>query len=289
MNILNVIAGEKRVDEVELRTITIIGTMGSGKTTLARHLASRGYRELTQRGVDDSRILIVHFYRSSITAILNYLTENFDLEDIEFLYLINDDAAYMNMSRRAMNDININDARQYIVIRHKLAENNFKGVLIAVHLTQLYYLLDKVLRDSQVLMFKSMSRDNNERKYLATLLGRHYFRVLRKISDDIAYGNKDRYIEALSRAVAVVGSRRLIYEFKKEDPPRNIYYEVSPEEINIEPKITLNTLRDFVRGCGIQAKDTKIYRLYKLINAYLNGLDVDMLLQEIQEEVEAHA
>jgi len=291
MSLLNVIAGEKRIDDIELRTITVVGYMGTGKTTLVRHLIARAYKHLKQNGIKDREILALHFYRANIRGIISYLRNNYDLQGLKYLYLINDDAAYTNISRRSSSGINVEDARQYIIIRHKLAELGFKGVLIVFHLTQLYYLLDKVLRDSHVLIFKSMSRDSTERKTLAMLLGRHYYKILKLITDKIMSGNKKELEEALSKAVVMIGTRKILYEFKKEDPPGSIYKEIGQQEIAdaLSIRFTVEEISTMLRSCGIRFDQKYVYDFVKMLNLgitrkLVGDFDLDEVISEILEK-----
>ena len=271
MSLINVIAGEKRIDAgVELRTITMVGYMGTGKTTMAKHLVAKAYRELKKRKVKDKEILALHFYRANVKAIIDYVEENYDPSRLQYLYLINDDAVYSNISRRSLSAVNVEDARRYVVIRHELKKMGFDGVLIVFHMTQLYYLLDKVLRDAQVLVFKSVSRDSTERKTLSMLLGRHYYRILKQLTDAIYAGTKEQLKKALSTAVVVVGTQKLIYTFKKEDPPSKIYKEISPSEVeelySNKVKITYDDLRTIFNILGVRCGNSKLCDVVKAVN-----------------------
>lgn len=271
MSLVNVIAGEKRTDKgVELRSVTIVGYMGSGKTTMAKHLIAKAYRELKKRKVKDKEILALHFYRANINIMLSYLEENVDPSNLRYLYLINDDAVYQNISRRSMSGINVEDARQYVVIRHKLEELGFDGVLIVMHMTQLYYLLDKVLRNSPVLIFKTISRDSEERRVVARLLGKHYYKMLRQVTDAILCGDKEQLEQAINLAIVVVGTKRLLYKLKKEEPPAKIYVEVTPKEIKEfyenTVRVTFRELREIFRVHDVKCRDSKLVQVARAIN-----------------------
>ncbi len=271
MSLVNVIAGEKRIDSgVELRSVTIVGYMGSGKTTMAKHLIAKAHRELKKRGVKDKRILALHFYRANINIILDYLRENIDPSNLEYIYLINDDAVYQNISRRSLSSINVEDARQYVVIRHELEELGFDGVLIVFHLTQLYYLLDKVLRNSPVLIFKTISRDEEERRIVGRLLGKHYYRMLRQITDAILCGNKEQLNKAINLAIVVTGTKRHVYKFKKEEPSHKIYKEITPSEIknfyNNRVKITCREVREVFRAYGVKCSNDTLTHVTRALN-----------------------
>lgn len=270
--LLEVITNEKRMDEgVELRTITIVGTMGSGKSTMAKHLVARAYRHLTGKGYDDSQILALHFDRSNIPLIIDYVRRNFDLSNVEYLYLINDDASYLNISRGSLSYANVESVRQYIAIRHRFADMGFDGVLIVFHLTQMYYLLDKALRDSYVLAFKSISKDPTERDMVLKLLGGEGLNYLISIHQALSSGNREQFEEAIKKALVLIGSRiKVEYDVIKEEPPESIYYKIDEREINdfVEDIVgfTCRELEAMLRACEIKFRTSKLGKFVKMLN-----------------------
>jgi hypothetical protein len=175
----------------------------------------------------------------------------------------------------------------------------FDGVLIVFHLTQLYYLLDKVLRDSDVLAFKTLSRDPAEREMLVKILWGDGLKVLETITEKIQHGNKEEFNEAIKYAVVLVGNKeRILYKVVKEKPPASIYHIIDEEEIDsfIENKVrfTWNELETMLRACGFKFTTAKLKPFVDMLNyaiakKFAGDFDLNNVLNEFEEEVSSYA
>ena len=113
----NYLIPPKPVDSPRLRTITIVGYMESGKTTMAKSIYHKIKKYIYER-YDNP----VGIYTNNLL----YLVENLDeLEGYDYYYIIVDDAALFQHARRAMSNVTFN-----ILLKYSRKMNGINAILI---------------------------------------------------------------------------------------------------------------------------------------------------------------
>ena len=153
---------------VDLRSISVVGFMGMGKTVFAAHLASI----LKKRLREEHGVELLAINGRSIVDVVEYLRDNHDiLRGLKALYLFLDDIFYMGLSREASKAKQLAE-KYYSDIRHKFEDIGFNnGILYIVFAGQRLKLMPPFFRSSPMLVFKPLiANDPYERKTIIDAL-----------------------------------------------------------------------------------------------------------------------
>ena len=276
-SILNYVAPPKwLVEKIDnpLRSMIIVGSMGSGKTTWTLSLIARAIERLLEDGVDNSEILVVHTQSLSMLQTLTLLNNSgVDFTKVRYLYWFNDDApsAVGQHGRRAMSGENVAESQFYTMIRHELARRGFHGFLFIAHSTQVYHLIDVTFRRTAKLkVFKDYPDEPADLRIVGPMLGRVYLADLREITRKIfSPQSPEELVKGLSSAVVkFVHLRSLVVVNRKEIPKGVAFISTSmPRCHDAKPSITIGKgeFRRVARRFGIHAGDYKLDMLYEYL------------------------
>jgi len=202
------------LNHIALHRMTIVGEMGSGKTTLAMRLAELCLKEL---GYDNVNIVI----SPSLEAILKKLDERM----VQFLIL--DDPLWYHFSRGFDKERRA-QVSKLAVIRHiwRRKFKKTKGLIVLITITQYYYALDPFFRNAPLIIFKTVLNEPRDRWLLRKLVGMDKYRELAKITFRMFFKQDDN---AKSKALAKPIGHKPIwikYSLPKLEPEK---YYVEPE------------------------------------------------------------
>ena len=173
------------LNHIELATISIIGSMGSGKTTLAKTLAAY---------IEESRNTLT-LYGHELVAALDFLDDNLDLlKGVERTFIILDDVSATASWQAVLSKMD--NVHQYLKIRHEMRQRGFEhGVVDVLYLIQYVKLLAPVFRsNSGVIIFKTGAfRDRTEKKMLREMLDSDHYYFLKEITTQIMLLHRDDY------------------------------------------------------------------------------------------------
>lgn len=213
------------LNHVELATISMIGSMGSGKTTLAKTLASY---------IEERRNTLT-LYGHELVAALDFLDDNPDLlKEVERVFIILDDVSATASWQAVLSKMD--NVHQYLKIRHEMRKRGFKrGVVDVLYLIQYVKLLAPVFRsNSGVILFKTGAfRDRSEQRMMREMLRSEYYRFLKEITARVMLLHQDEY-KRFSVASWITGQNDA-YEVEEISQPENFYeftqYERTEEEL----------------------------------------------------------
>lgn len=214
------------LNHIELATISIIGSMGSGKTTLAKTLAAY---------IEESRNTLT-LYGHELVAALDFLDDNLDLlKGVERTFIILDDVSATASWQAVLSKMD--NVHQYLKIRHEMRKRGFKhGVVDVLYLIQYVKLLAPVFRsNSGVIIFKTGAfRDRTEKKMLREMLDTDHYYFLKEITTQIMLLHRDNYKRYF--VASWINGQNDAYDSENEIlEPENFYdfteYERSESEI----------------------------------------------------------
>ena len=288
------------VERVEnpLRSMIVVGSMGSGKTTWTLSLIAKAVEKLLEDGVDSSEILVVHTQGLSMLQALALLdSSGVDFGKIRYLYWFNDDApsAVGQHGRRALSAENVAESQFYLAIRHRLEERGFRGFMFVAHATQVYHLIDITFRRTAKLkVFKDYPDEPADLRIVGPMLGRVYLADLREITRKIfSPQSPEELVEGLSSAVVKFTYKKMLVIVNKREIPKGVtlisagtpgHWDTAPlveSELDqttpggapvLRPPIGKKEFRRMVKELGIQARGIKIDRLYEYIMRRLGFL-----------------
>jgi len=274
-----------------LRSTTIIGYMQSGKTTMVRYLAYLMYREVTEKGIDDSQIAYVE--ASNLQAANNELPSIIDMNRIRYLMLFVDDAIKSAHSRRH----NVKETELFSDVRHWSMK---RGVLITVYATQDFRLLDRLMRNAMVYVWKTLpfewwvSTDHNSKKQILAWIGDpDMVDLLEAITQAIYSNDSRRSLQALQTAIVRIPVQRWgprpIRGIRPIEPPRSIWYRIEgegekEEDKNMDSGLLLHALTRLLNHLGGEGYRYKWNRdIYLMVKTPL-GKEISLgPLGEIEE------
>ena len=212
------------------RATLITGSMGSGKTTFVKAKLGEIVAELLEQGVDEREVCYIYAQESKMERIIE-VAKDLDLSKCLYLYIFNDDAAVPAHGRRAMSEENVNESKQYVMIRHRLYDLGFSGYLHVVHATQVYYLIDVSFRRTAGLkLFKDYPDEPNDFKIIGRMLGKAGLEALFRLSLKLYVSNDPAQMwEAVHEAVSMFKKYRSLVRAR----PNNIIDEVSIQKVEV--------------------------------------------------------
>ncbi len=219
-----------RTAERMFRATLITGAMGSGKTTFVKAKLGEVVSDLLSMGLDEREICYIYAQESSLEKIIG-AAKDLDLSKCLYLYIFNDDAAVPTHGRRAMSEENVNESKQYIMIRHRLYDLGFSGYLHVVHATQVYYLIDVTFRRTAALkLFKDYPDEPNDFKMIARMLGKAGLEALQQLSLKLYVSNDPAQMwEAVHEAVSMFKKYRSLVRAR----PNNIIDKIDIQKVEV--------------------------------------------------------
>ena len=214
-----------------LRSSTIIGYMQSGKTTMARFLAYKMHRDVTGKGVDDSQVAYVE--APSLQVANEQLPSILDMDRVRYVMLFVDDAIKSAHSRRR----NTVETMLFSDVRHWSMD---RGVLVTMYATQDFRLLDRLMRNAMVYIWKTLpfewwvSTEQNARRQILAWIGDHdVVDLLEAITKAIYSNDAEKSLAALQTAVVRIPVQnwgpRPVRGIKPLEPPSSITYVLEGE------------------------------------------------------------
>ena len=233
-----------------LRSMTIIGYMQSGKSTMIRYLAYLMHRDLTARGYDDSEIAYIE--ASNLQRAKEELPGTLDVDRIRYMFVFVDDAINAAHSRRH----NVEETKLFSNVRHWAMQ---RGVLITVYATQDFRLLDRLMRNAMVYAWKTLpfewwvSTERDARNKILAWIGDHdIVDLLEAITRAIYSNDADKSLAALQTAVVRIPVQnwgpRPIRGIKPLEPPRSITYRLESESESVKDCISISDARMLATG-----------------------------------------
>jgi len=165
----------KQINDRLLRSVTIVGLQGSGKTNLAYYLAGL---YLEKYGPGKVNVIYSKSFRNAILKMNKKPVQVFIIDDAVRYQ-------YSGMSRSRDRDI----IADYFELRHLYKGD--KGLLVTIFITQRFKNLDPVFRNSPVLIFKTILQDPADNELIRNFIGQVYFEELAKITKNIYTQQKD--------------------------------------------------------------------------------------------------
>ncbi|MEM1983339.1 MAG: hypothetical protein QXZ63_06735 [Sulfolobales archaeon] len=291
-NLMNYLIPEKTdMQYVALRTLTVLGFMGMGKTVFASHIAKRVKEGFREKGDD---VLLVS--GKSIVDIIHYLKDNHDLIKHKGLFLFVDDVLYQGLAREATRAKNLAE-KYYSDVRHKFESLGFtKGILYVVFAGQRLKLIPPFFRNSPFLVFKplvindpyetetvieALSNDNTEfsRTYA------HVTLAILEASARIAFLKWDETVKSLT-VIKPAWDHPYIYVQTEAPKPEEVF-DVSVEfnYSGIYEAENGDPVRETVKNLRKQMKKEMLQALYKVVTGLRPDLttftDVMNLLREL--------
>jgi len=154
-----------------------------------------------------------------------------------YFYVFNDDApaARGGHGRRSMSRENVSESQAYIMIRHRLRSQGFRGFLLTIHASQVYHLVDITFRRMAVLkFFKSYPDEPADFRLLGPLVGSAGLAALHDLSMRLWTSNDPETTwQAVHRAVAVLKRWRAL---ARADPEAREWLERLTQTIRVEPE-----------------------------------------------------
>jgi hypothetical protein len=227
---------------IPFKAVIITGAMNSGKTSFIEALIGRAVNTILGYGIDDSSIAFIHSYERDISEITRSAMNTLDLDRIKYLYLFNDDAPATNaFSRLFLRRENISEMQYYVMIRHRLERRGFKGLLVVIHATQVFNIIDKTFRStSDLFLFKSYPMDPNDLKLIGMMVGKVGLAALASITYKLRLPNSfTEYLEGVYSAVAkLIRTKRLVKAYDKTVEETTTYKNLLSKinHVVIEPK-----------------------------------------------------
>ncbi len=185
---------------VRLHRATVIGEMGTGKTTLMARIAE---------------LLLQHYGEENVNIVRSQFLGNIlkYLDDRPIQCLLLDDPLYYHFSHGFSRERKEN-VSQLAAIRHiwRKTYGIQKGLIILLVATQYYFVLDPFFRNAPLLMFKSVLNDPRDRYYLRKLVGKQKYMELAKQTFKIFFKRSE---EAKSRVlIKPIGAKARWIEYQ---------------------------------------------------------------------------
>lgn len=227
-----------------LRSVTIVGLQGSGKTNLSFFLAKQ---YLDKYGPENVNVVYSRSFRSAI-ANMNYK---------QIQVLIVDDAVryqYSGISRSRDRDI----IADYFEIRHLFKKYKKEGLLVTIFITQRFRNLDPAFRNSPILIFKTILQDPSDNDLIKQFLGQAYFEKLAEITKNIYTKHRD-----FDKAIVKVawGPVFLLDNIPKVTLSNIIYAKETVDSRN--GKITLEIDRKYKDVIILRLKGKSLRKIYR--------------------------
>lgn len=212
----------KRYTTPVLRNATLIGYMQSGKTVLARHLATELYYRVVNAGYDDDafRYIEVNDLKTAKS-----LVESVDLDRTRFFFIFVDDPLESAHSRQK----NVEETALFARVRHWTIK---RGLLVIIYSTQYFELLDRVMRHAMVYIWKTLPFEyfvepEAREKMLKYIGNPDFVHVLEALTMAIYDNDPETSIVAQKKAVVRIPMKKygpkLYDEIPLEEPPRNVW------------------------------------------------------------------
>jgi len=181
------------VKSVYLAGLTIAGWMWSGKTVLSRKIGAT-----VEEYMDEQKRSFLYVEGRRQKDVLNYFEENRDEAKCDYIFITFDDAGRYYLSRESTTKERREEIKDFLEIRHIFEGYGFSGILCVCFNIQRFELLDKTIRNSPVVLFKSLiSHDPKDLKMLSRMLGRRRFKFLRAVTSMMYFGTLPRDPEVL--------------------------------------------------------------------------------------------
>ena len=209
-----------------MHAAVIVGPMFSGKTSFGEAKIGEAIGYLVEKyGVEEHSIAYVHSYERSVSEIVSYMAKNLELKKLSHIFFFNDDAIAVEtaFARLSWKEESANEARYYVMIRHRLEKLGFTGYLFILHATQVFSLLDKTFRQTAALkFFKDYPDEPNDMRLMGIMLGKAGMMALNELSLKLWSPMSFRhYLEAVYSAVAKIKRLRRIVRAYETDPEKD--------------------------------------------------------------------
>lgn len=173
---------------IQLRSITLVGYMESGKSTFAKvfcyllklfYLMNSAY--LTDSWEKNVKIL----YADSFSTILDYIDDIID-ENIHYVVMIVDDAIEHQSSKAALSLKSRTTVASLAKIRHLLKDAGMEwGMAVVIFATQRWRELLPFLRNSLFAIYKSVLTEEAENRAIGFEIGQDNYEFLQAVTEAI--------------------------------------------------------------------------------------------------------
>ncbi len=287
----------KRLDTADIRTMTVIGYMKSGKTVFVEHVAARAFKELVVRcELDDSQFVFLR--ARSLRQAKRYVSEALEPSRLRYLLVFVDDALSSAHSRQK----NVEETTLFAEARHWSLS---KGVIALAYATQDFKLLDKLMRYAQVYAWKTLPLEFYLEKEAKAWVLRYVglaeaVQLLQQITWQVYSIDPNQVMEGLRKAVIRIPVQNYgpkVYDgIPKEQPPRHVTHNAWELEDEGEGEVVNNNIdvkwaralaRALIRLAQVTGASLRVNRQrYIVAKVRINGETKELSLGPIAELLE---